>query len=123
LYRRVDYQHTALVLLPRVIAERHARSALHAAIPPDATVVQEDVQGCAPGDFNPPYCARADVVLSAERAPGQCKQEIVRQLTMYGYEPRRVGDASMDFVRGRDEIRISIAPGCGPVEVNYQPRS
>jgi len=81
LYRRVDYQHT-LVLLPRVIAERHARSALHAAIPPDATVVQEDVQGCAPGDFNPPYCARADVVLSTERAPGQCKQEIVRQLTM-----------------------------------------
>jgi len=53
----------------------------------------------------------------------QCKHEIVRGLTMYGYEPRRVGDSSMDFVRGRDEIRISIAPECGPVEVNYQPRS
>jgi len=119
----IDYQRTALVLLPRVIAERHARSALHEAIPPDATVVQEDVQGCAPGDFDPPYCARAAVLLPGESAAEQCRQEIVRQLTMNGYEPRSVGDSSMDFVKGRDEIRISIAPACGAVEVNYRPRS
>jgi hypothetical protein len=95
------------------LAARDARTALHQAYPPGATVAHEEVHACATDDpAAPPYCGTAHVVLHGDTV--SCRQTLAGQITGHGYTPLFNLDSpydpyvTMEFVRGKDDIYVEM---------------